>query len=81
MSKLTLAAPLRTLPWLVAIIVESYILAHGTTPSDWPFPFIGAPLSLILDKEIPTPPPAEVSFINSAFVKPIPLIESGVSTP
>ena len=39
------------------------------------------PLSLILDKPIPTPPPCEVNFINSALVKPIPLIESGVSTP
>ena len=33
------------------------------------------------DNEIPTPPPAAVSFISSALVKPIPRIESGVSTP
>ena len=35
----------------------------------------------IFDRLIPTPPPTEVNFINSALVKPIPLIESGVSTP
>ena len=44
-------------------------------------PLISVPLGLILETETPTPPPAAVSFINSAFVKPIPLIESGVSTP
>ena len=39
------------------------------------------PLGLILETETPTPPPEAVNFINSALVKPIPLIESGVSTP
>ena len=33
------------------------------------------------DTLIPTPPPEDVSFISSALVKPIPRIESGVSTP
>ena len=33
------------------------------------------------DKLIPTPPPTDVNFISSALVKPIPRIESGVSTP
>ena len=80
-SKFTDAAPRLTLPWLVATIVESYILAQGTTPSDLPLPEISVPLPLIRDSEIPTPPPCDVSFISSAFVKPIPLTESGVSTP
>ena len=57
MFKLTLAAPLRTLPWFVAIIVESKILAQGTTPSLLLFPLMDVPLSLILDNPIPTPPP------------------------
>ena len=33
------------------------------------------------DTLIPTPPPDAVNFISSALVKPIPRIESGVSTP
>ena len=45
-----------------------------------PLPIL-TPLPLTLDKPIPTPPPKEVSLINSAFVSPIPLIESGVSIP
>jgi len=68
---------------LVAIIVESYILAHGTTPSELPVvpsPIL-TPLPLTFDNPIPTPPPREVSLINSALVRPIPLIESGVSIP
>ena len=81
MLQFTDAAPLLTLPWFVAIIVESYILHHGTTPSLFPLPLISSPLPLILSTLIPTPPPDDVSFINSALVNPIPLIESGVSTP
>ena len=64
------------------MIVESYILAHGTIPSDWPIPLpIFPPLPLTLLSPIPTPPPSEVNLINSALVSPIPLIESGVSIP
>ena len=65
------------------MIVESYIFAHGTTPSDCPTPSlpIFTPRPLTFDKPIPTPPPRDVSFINSALVRPIPLIESGVSIP
>ena len=81
MSKLTDAAPLLTLPWLVAISDESNILAQGTTPSLLPFPVISFPRVLMRDNEIPTPPPDAVSFISSALVNPIPRIESGVSTP
>ena len=62
-------------------MVESYILHQGTTPSDLPFPLISVPLGRILLTLIPTPPPDDVNFINSAFVNPIPLTESGVSTP
>ena len=40
-----------------------------------------SPRSLMRDNEIPTPPPDAVNFISSALVKPIPRIESGVSTP
>ena len=42
---------------------------------------ISSPLGLILETETPTPPPEAVNFISSALVKPIPLTESGVSTP
>ena len=80
-SKLTDAAPLLTLPWFVAIIDESNILAQGTTPSDLPLPEISVPRFLIRDSEIPTPPPEAVNFISSALVKPIPRTESGVSIP
>ena len=66
---------------MVAIIAESNILAHGTTPSLLPFPVISVPRSLIRDSDIPTPPPEAVNFISSALVKPIPRIESGVSIP
>src|SRR6056300_188603 len=64
-------------------MVESYILAHGTIPSDCPISSLPIllPLPLTLDSPIPTPPPKEVSLINSALVRPIPLIESGVSIP
>ena len=57
MFKLTDAAPLRTEPWFVARIVESYIFAHGTTPSLIPLSLMFLPRPLIRDNPIPTPPP------------------------
>ena len=80
-DRLTEAAPLRTEPWFVARIVESYILAQGTTPSLTPLSLIGLPLPLIRDIPIPTPPPCEVKRISSELASAIPSIESPTLIP
>src|SRR5210317_1500608 len=78
---LTDAAPLLTDPWLVASIVESYILQNGTTPSEVPLPAIVAPAGLIILTPIPTPPPCFASNIISRFLLPISIMLSATSIP